>query len=247
MAVALVGTVSHNEDGSGGTATTIAVTRNGIVAGNLVVVMVTCDDVQTITNVSDGTTTISTADVALDWTAGTQRMAFYSFPNHPGGNKTFTATFSSAVDYRGIEVVELSGADTVAPFAGSASATGNSTTPATGNVSPTPSADGCYILAVAFGSGGQTPTPSGSYTELLHETVLQDSLSGLAQATAAATGATWTIGTAATWGAIAAVYKPRTVNAVLSGTALSSITEADIVAGGKTIIITLTGDRWIAI
>lgn len=34
-------------------------------------------------------------------------------------------------------------------------------------------------------------------------------------------------------------------SAVLSGTALSSINETDIVAGGKTIIVTLTGTTWI--
>ncbi len=36
---------------------------------------------------------------------------------------------------------------------------------------------------------------------------------------------------------------PQTVE--LSGTASASITEADIVAGGKTIVLTVSGDRWI--
>ena len=36
------------------------------------------------------------------------------------------------------------------------------------------------------------------------------------------------------------------VSAAITGTATVSITEVDIVAGGKTIIITLTGDTWIA-
>lgn len=34
--------------------------------------------------------------------------------------------------------------------------------------------------------------------------------------------------------------------AAVTGTATASITEADVVAGGKTIIITLTGDTWVA-
>ena len=34
--------------------------------------------------------------------------------------------------------------------------------------------------------------------------------------------------------------------AVLTGTATASITEADVVTGGKTIIITLTNDEWVA-
>ena len=39
---------------------------------------------------------------------------------------------------------------------------------------------------------------------------------------------------------------PASVTAALTGTATASITEADIVTGGKTTIITLTGDTWIA-
>jgi hypothetical protein len=35
-------------------------------------------------------------------------------------------------------------------------------------------------------------------------------------------------------------------SAALTGTATASITEVDIVTGGKTIILTLTGDTWIA-
>ena len=35
-------------------------------------------------------------------------------------------------------------------------------------------------------------------------------------------------------------------NATVTGTATATITEADVVAGGKTIIITLTGDTWVA-
>lgn len=37
-----------------------------------------------------------------------------------------------------------------------------------------------------------------------------------------------------------------TASVAVSGTATTSATEADIVAGGKTIIITVTGDTWVA-
>ena len=43
-----------------------------------------------------------------------------------------------------------------------------------------------------------------------------------------------------------ASFVPATATAAITGTATSSITEADIVAGGKTIIITLTNDTWVA-
>jgi len=38
----------------------------------------------------------------------------------------------------------------------------------------------------------------------------------------------------------------NTVSAALTGTATSSITEADVVAGGKTIVLTLTNETWVA-
>jgi hypothetical protein len=43
-----------------------------------------------------------------------------------------------------------------------------------------------------------------------------------------------------------AAYKPVAGTAAITGTATGSITEADIVSGGKTIIITLTGDTFIS-
>ena len=42
------------------------------------------------------------------------------------------------------------------------------------------------------------------------------------------------------------VAGPPPVTAVVSGTAVPSITEEDVVAGGKTIVITVANDTWIA-
>ncbi len=43
------------------------------------------------------------------------------------------------------------------------------------------------------------------------------------------------------------LYVPfAAVTAAITGTATANITEADVVAGGKTIIITTTGDTWVA-
>lgn len=62
----------------------------------------------------------------------------------------------------------------------------------------------------------------------------------------------WTIGNDGGnvgWAISAASFAPLAVGtAVLTGTVISTpaITEADVVAGGKTIIITLTGDTWVA-
>jgi hypothetical protein len=44
---------------------------------------------------------------------------------------------------------------------------------------------------------------------------------------------------------ITGCWKETVASAAITGTATASITEADVVAGGKTIIITLTNDTWI--
>lgn len=48
------------------------------------------------------------------------------------------------------------------------------------------------------------------------------------------------------WNIGVSQFDPPTKTAALTGTATASITEADVVTGGKTIILTLTGDTWIA-
>jgi hypothetical protein len=47
-----------------------------------------------------------------------------------------------------------------------------------------------------------------------------------------------------TLGAVA--LKPPAATVAVTGTATASITEADVVAGGKTVILTLTDDTWLA-
>jgi hypothetical protein len=57
----------------------------------------------------------------------------------------------------------------------------------------------------------------------------------------------WNIGVSQNggWNIGVSQTDPVTKSAALSGTATASITEADIVTGGKTIILTLTGDTWV--
>jgi len=47
-------------------------------------------------------------------------------------------------------------------------------------------------------------------------------------------------------GAVYSEQSGSAISALLTGTATASITESDIVTGGKTIILTLTGDTWVA-
>jgi len=198
MAVALVGSTAGTHLAT--SAGSIATTRNGIIAGSTIVCAVTVEDLVTITNVSDGTTTKTVPDIAVDWTAGTQRLALYSFPNHPGGNFTFTATFSGSQTFRGLDIAEL----TPSVFDAASSGTGTSAAPSSGNI--TPSVDGSYFLGFALGASALTK--AAAFTDLVNDpTTLTSDFEGFAQSTKAALAATWTM-TSGIWGAIGASYRP---------------------------------------
>ena len=63
-----------------------------------------------------------------------------------------------------------------------------------------------------------------------------------------ATATNYTYSGAATtaWIAMIAAFKEPGGTAAVTGTATASITEADVVAGNKQIVITISGDTWIA-
>jgi hypothetical protein len=204
MAVTLVGSPSTNVSGS--PLSSIAVTRNGIVAGNLIVVFVTATHSGgDITNVSDGTTTNSTPDVTSAVTSS--RLSLYSFPNHTGGNFTFTASFSASQSPLAIAVIELQGAALTLPLDGTATGTGTGTSLSSGNLSPSPSVDGEYVIGA--GVPGVLTTVGGSFADLWEEHAAYGfDVSGLAQSSHAAVAATWTTGSSNLWVAIAASYLP---------------------------------------
>jgi hypothetical protein len=201
VAVTLVGTVGTGHNELAAAATSIAATRNGIVAGNTVVCAVQCQDTFAINNVSDGTITNSTPDVSFFWTGGAQWIALFSFPNHAGGNFTFTANFAGSVTFRCIDIMEL----TPSVFEGSSTGSGTSTSASSGNISPTPTVDGEYIVGFA---GDAALTSAGGFSDLFNDpTIVGSDLEGLAQTSKAAIAATWTLASGV-WGAVAASYKP---------------------------------------
>ena len=56
----------------------------------------------------------------------------------------------------------------------------------------------------------------------------------------------WRLPAPPQWGRRSVATLTQGPSAVVTGTITASVTEADIVAGAKTLIITLTGDTWIA-
>jgi hypothetical protein len=207
--VALVGAISQNS--SSASLATIAVTRNSIVPGNLIVVIVTWDTTTTSANpsISDGTTTNSTPDGVLDTTALlSQKAAAYSFPNHAGGTKTFTATFAAACAWRGIYVIELQNAALSVPFEGFATAQGASSAAfSSGNVSPTPSLNGAYLIGFALVSNDVNGA-GAPFTSLHDDAVVAAMVSGYAQAAAAVIDADFTQTPAGGWGAMILSFLP---------------------------------------
>lgn len=182
-----------------GVGTTLACALSGIGAASLVIGMVTCDDVGTITRIRDDLAVDAVLQKALDWVAGSQRMEHHYYKNYGGGSRTFTLTTSST-DFRGILVHWVSGAHLTAPEGPTNSATGNSAAPAAGAV--TPGADGAYIFGTAFSSGGFTPTADVTWQEILRDTTLQEDTQALEQAVNATVNSTWGLSGAANWGAV---------------------------------------------
>lgn len=108
-------------------------------------------------------------------------------------------------------------------------------------------------FVVASGSAdAEDPTISGSYSSNTScYATLNDTISAIndeAAFSSFGTGSytlnyTTTAGSTRAWGYVA--LEKVTLAAAITGTATATITEADVVAGGKTIIITLTGDMWV--
>lgn len=105
------------------------------------------------------------------------------------------------------------------------------------------------IGGVTWDASKTLTTVPANWTQIEHADVSGADLHTIQRAYAA-TGATgvaqYDVSAAAPHVGAVVVVQPPQKSAALTGTVTASITEADIVAGGKTIILTLTGDTWIA-
>jgi hypothetical protein len=211
MGYALVQTVENNADAA---SATIAVTINGVVAGNLLVVCVagynyTDADVSGVAD-DQSTAAVKAADKSSS-TANNNCEIWY-FQNHGGGNRTVTATFTTSnAQYRYITVSEWSGGAITSVFEGKAINDGTSATPSTGNLDVTPSQDGMLIIGLIHPNA--VPTAAAPFTLLRYDGGSTNAHSEYyIQPTAAAIAATWTM-SSATFGAVAASFKvPATVS-----------------------------------
>jgi len=133
---------SSNANNSGTPHTSLAITVNGITAGNLIVVWVGWEDVNGTTSVSDGTSMLTPGTKKKDDSGGGAYGQFFYLLSANGGNKTYTASFSASTNYSRIAVMEFSSYDKVWSFDaenvgggyGSSTASGNITTSGTDEV-----------------------------------------------------------------------------------------------------------------
>lgn len=173
------------------------------------------------------TTTAATGAVTITW-AGQSHIACWSIDEFTGidtggtnGSNGFINQVNSAID-----AFAQSATVTLAAFSDAGNGTYSATGLGSGNVAITPEASWTELADVANTGGmrlqtqwraDNDTTPSCSWTGFHNW-----GMSGLELVAAAS------------------------VSAAVTGTATAGINEADVVTGGKTIILTLTGDTWVA-
>lgn len=232
------------------TATTIVVTLGAAVAVDDVIVGMAGWDTTTtnISSVADdlGNSYTLHAD-KIDDSANNQSGRTWRSKVTVAGTPTITVTYTVAASARVVIVAAWSGS-TASPFDTSL---GNfQTSPGTGtdavtSTSITTAAD--HELCIGFhqntGSDSGTLTAGTNYTSRLVSTS-KVGLEDRTLDTAGSVAATWTI--SADHRSITHIVALQlATTAALTGTVTSAITEANLVAGGKTIILTLTNASWI--
>jgi hypothetical protein len=219
------------------------------------------DAVQIVVKWEGGDTTVTVADSGGtdNFTAGEKvvhgntdlcMQTFYLTSATVTGSVTYRATFASARNYKGLAcvVVTPDSGETVT-LDDSNSGSGTSTSVSSGNIAL--SGSDISVLA-AYGPYSVANTSShqinGSATGVTVTSTYTYGIAWYARYTSSFTGAaTCTLDSSNDWVCAAVALKSASsTSAAITGTATASITEADIVTGGKTIIITLTGDTFIA-
>jgi hypothetical protein len=206
--------VAHNSSAAGGTLLSTSLTA--IASRALVVAWASYD------TAGGGSARVEDdlgrgATFVLRTTAGgfNQAVEIHFFCNYPGGSRTFSLINSASNTNRTIVVAERAGADLNTPLDGSASASGTSATPASGNVVPAPALDGGYVAGIT--ASANIPSAAAPFADVWQDSTSFTDSEDYLQAVAAAIGATWTQVSGA-WEAIAASFKP----AQLSGSAFDS-------------------------
>ncbi len=163
-------------------------------------------------------------------------------PTHAGNRVNLLSSAWSATSTSDIGFAILTAGGSVVGYNSASLTDGNATTNRLG------SGTGSFVAGEISEDGlvDDLQITASNYTELLYSLTIEstavadnDTLDFRVLRNGATTGMTYTVTPRIT-------IEESTTSAVVTGTIVPTATEADIVAGGKTLIITLTGDTWIA-
>jgi hypothetical protein len=236
--------VGASQGTSSGGVTSRALTRTPTTVSNLLIAAFLVADATAVPTISDtaGNTWNVCNPLNQDATNSGASLSWWAVANGTGST-TVTVQSNAPSQFCSMFLEEFTGNHPSAPLnAQVVSPDGASGTPISPTIAPT--VDNCLIWAACWDNitavgniGGSAATKGGDdasadWTEFR---VLVGG--GGVGITAAFTGS-------GAYNLMAAAFKPLATTAALTGTVTASITEADIVAGGKTIITTLTADTW---
>lgn len=227
-------------------------------------------DLIVMRSTQDATTTLNTdsASNSWRWDQPTAGLPIFQSVRPASPSSTYSVTFKSASINNNTYLFEdISGsAAEVGAVATATGTTGTTDTEITSAPSITPLYKNSLILvSTPIGHGPLTdlhsPTPAAAifccplypeetdFDTLANADGYANYLNGASLSAAAFAwrwnvdpgGTSWHVGTIESWQAAAVEY-PSAPTVALTGTATASIAETDIVAGGKTIILTVTND-----
>jgi hypothetical protein len=225
--------------------TAVKAFTSNVAAGSLIVVAVsvaTNTETATCAGSRNGSFTLAVGPTRNGSLGGSEFSCWiFFFPNSAAGSETVTVTFSASLPYRRLNILEYSGIATSSALDGSAENIGATGTADSGSDSTS------VANELIFGYGLQDAGDITAGTGFTPRTEADgyDQTEDKNGVTAGSYNATFG-GSSARWIAQMATFKQPAEGGVVTGTATASITEADVVTGGKEIIITLTGDTFIA-
>lgn len=225
----------------GGTASAASIVLPAFTTANAndIIVIGALSNADPITSITGGGLTfLSKVDGA------SPRVAlWYAVAASPLSAVQFTVNFGSSASIRAA-VFAISGADTTTPWDATAAAT--DVAAPCDPLAWTNTAADCCVVAVFRMASTTTPTAGSGWTQqwgansLLLETKIVSA--------AGSNSASITTGNGNSNGGIVAgvvMAAGAGVTAAITGTATASITESDIVTGGKVVTVTLSGDTFI--
>ena len=260
MAWGLVQSSHLNRLDSGEVTTIAKAFPSNVVAGNLLLAWFTWGyygSVETPNGCADtvGSTWTRLPNTATVDAANRQQAVLYWAIAAGSGPNTVTLTNNLADrgngagwrNYPAAEVAEFSGNHASPADQSNGASQAAVTAVSSGNI--TPIVDGCLVVSFTINTSAGTSAITEEST-VINDTGATDGCSSQyeVQASAAAIAGDFTA-TSGNYVTCVASFKPAsgaTATATLTGTAAAGITEADIVTGGKTIILTLTGGTFIA-